>query len=294
MATGKELARDAPRYLGIPYSTMDCQKFVERVLADCGINKDLPGSNAWYRFLRQDGWVGTPAECKQRFGSIPVGAFLFIHDFDGGEEIRGYHDNLGNASHIGLFTGMSASEMGELARKSGNSNFPQDALRGSGAINSSSSRKMVCTSAFAGKAINGGWNTVGLWKAIDYGESINSKLRGKPEQEGKTQMTATVVLPSGASGNTVNMRERDDRSSGIICRVPVGATVEVLQDNSSWCQIGYSGQVGWMMSNYLEFAGQGGESGGDIITVDERLKIETVLTEIEDRIETIRETLGRG
>mgnify|MGYP002525521177 CR=1 FL=1 len=293
MATGIELARKAPKYLGVSYSVMDCQKFVEQVLADCGVRKDLPGSNAWYRFLRQHGWVGTPAECKNRFGSIPVGAFLFIHERDGGEEARGYHDGLGNASHIGLYTAMSASEMGDLARKAGNGNY-QKALFGSGAINSSSSRGMVSTSAFAGKAINGGWNVVGLWEAIDYGKTINEKLRGKPEQEGKTQMTATVVLPSGASGNTVNMRERADRSSGIICRVPVGATVEVLQDNSSWCQIGYSGQVGWMMSNYLEFAGQGGESGGDIITVDERLKIETALTEIEDRIETIRETLGRG
>lgn len=282
MATGIELARDAPRYLGIPYSTMDCQKFVEKVLADCGIRKDLPGSNAWYRLVRQNGWVGSPEECRKKYGSIPVGAFLFILEQDGREPEKYKADGLGNASHIGLYTGMTNNEMANIAMDYGNRDYGK-ALFGSGAINSSSSRGMVCTSKFEGKSIRGGWNIVGLWNQIDYGQ-----------KGGKETMYATVVLPADASGNTVNMRERADRGSPIIARVPVGATVEVLEDKSTWCQIEYNGQVGWMMSNYLEYSGQGGESGGDVVTTAERLTIETALTEMEKQIETIRETLGRG
>lgn len=54
---------------------MDCQKFVEKCLADVGIKKDLAGSNAWFRYMT---WTGTPEECKKKFGKVPAGAFLFI------------------------------------------------------------------------------------------------------------------------------------------------------------------------------------------------------------------------
>ena len=63
------------KYIGTPYTTMDCQGFVEKMLEDAGIKKNLKGSNAWYREMT---WVGTPEECKKIFGAIPVGAFLFI------------------------------------------------------------------------------------------------------------------------------------------------------------------------------------------------------------------------
>ena len=125
-------------------------------------------------------------------------------------------------------------------------------------------------------------------------KNVRYDADGDNHEKGGSGMFATVVLPQDASGNTVNMRERADRGSSVIARVPVGATVEVLEDRSTWCQIEFGGQVGWMMSNYLEYAGQGGESGGDVVTTAERLTIETALTEIEQKIETIRETLGRG
>ena len=61
--------------MGRKYTEMDCQKFVENCLAEVGIKKDLAGSNTWYRYIT---WTGTPEECKQKFGRIPPGAFLFI------------------------------------------------------------------------------------------------------------------------------------------------------------------------------------------------------------------------
>ena len=91
----------------------------------------------------------TPEECVQKLGKVPSGAFLFIWANDGGEEKRGYHDGLGNASHIGLCTGN----------------------RVEGATACSKSRGCVAESKFKQKTIKGGWNRVGLWNkvAYDYG-----------------------------------------------------------------------------------------------------------------------------
>ena len=139
------------KYLGRTYSQMDCQAFVEQCLADAGLPVDLTGSNAWYRTMT---WVGTPEECRAKFGSIPVGAFLYILEQNGKEPNQYKADGLGNASHIGIYIG-----------------------RNSGAIHSSYSRGGVYYSYFAGSTINGGWNRVGLWTELDYGETVNEMLR---------------------------------------------------------------------------------------------------------------------
>lgn len=145
----KPLAADligaAYRQIGIPYDVMDCQAFVEECLREIGAYKNLPGSNAWYRAMN---WTGTPEECARAFGRIPDGAFLFILEQNGKEPEKYKADGIGNASHIGICTGK----------------------RGKGAVHSSKSKGMVCESKFAGVAINGGWNRVGLWTdALDYG-----------------------------------------------------------------------------------------------------------------------------
>ena len=111
--TGKDMAEQAVTggYVGQPYSKWDCQAFVEQVLKDLGVRKpdgnpyNWKGSNSMFRnHIR---WRGTIEECKQKFGCIPQGAFMFLVQHDGGEEERGYHDDLGNASHVGLYVGTS-------------------------------------------------------------------------------------------------------------------------------------------------------------------------------------------
>ena len=87
----------------IPYSKLDCQAFVERVLADCGVSHNWKGSNHMWRDALT--WKGTAQECADRYGSIPPGAWLFTVKHDGGETKRGYHDDEGNAAHVGIFVG---------------------------------------------------------------------------------------------------------------------------------------------------------------------------------------------
>ena len=232
MISAETVSLQGDKYLGTPYSRMDCQGFVERCLADAGIRKDLAGSNAWYRFVRKNGWVGTPEECKEHFGAIPKGAFLFILKQDGGEKARGYQDGLGNASHIGLYTG-----------------------RGQGAIHSSSSRGCVTDSAFAGKTIrNGGWNTVGLWKELDYGDKINDCLKDTGEGKGMEVMIETTsmgaAMVTSSNRKPVRVREKPTTKSGIMTSLPVGTPVEVMETDGDWCRIAYA-QTGWMMKQFL-------------------------------------------
>lgn len=115
MVTGEQFAERAVKgnYIGIPYSKLDCQGFVERVLADCGVRKsngtvyDWRGSNSMYRNYYQ--WRGTVSECEKQFGFIPRGALVFTRKTDGGEVEKGYTDGLGNFSHVGIYIGESAT-----------------------------------------------------------------------------------------------------------------------------------------------------------------------------------------
>lgn len=262
MIQASDLARSGCKYLGTPYSQMDCQAFWEKMLADCGIKKDLGGSNSWYRFMMEHGWCGTPEECKKRFGSIPAGAALFIWEpvsEKTPEKFR--HDGIGDLTHMGDYTALSGDEMVKIAEeagvtKAGEYNF------GNGAIHSSSSRGHVCTSKFAGKSISGGWNRVGLWDQIDYGETINAILGGHeididkdipPEPD--TEKTAIV---SAANGIPVKMRQSKDsksKSYGIWDTIPCGSVVDVLESGEKWSKIRYRGKVGYMMSEFLVPAG---------------------------------------
>lgn len=117
MITGERLAEQAIKggYLGKPYSEMDCQGFVERVIYDLGIRKpngtayNWRGSNSMYRNYFQ--WRGTKSECEKAFGRIPQGALVFKCRNDGGEKEKGYTDGLGNFYHVGMYVG---SEQGNI------------------------------------------------------------------------------------------------------------------------------------------------------------------------------------
>ena len=228
MPTGKDLAAAGPKYLGTPYSKMDCQAFVEACLRDIGIRINLPGSNAWYRKMD---WVGSPEECRKQFGKVPVGAFLFIWARDGKEPEKYKPDGKGNASHIGIVTE-------------------------TGAIHSSASRGCVAESMFAGKTIkNGGWNMVGLWNRIDYG----LKKEGEP-------VTETVVVLS-ANGGPVNYRQGPGKDTALMDRIPCGTPVELLEDTGVWSRVRYRGCSGYVMNEFIVHTGESRVDDGDLIQV---------------------------
>ena len=240
MVKAQSVIRCSLKYLGIPYSTLDCQKFVEKALADAGIKKDLAGSNAWFREVMKNGWIGSPEECKKQFGTIPRGAFLFILTQDGREPEKYHDDGIGNASHIGIYTGMTGSKMCEM------SGVP-DADRynfGDGAIHSSSSRGCVCTSRFFGKTINGGWNRIGIWNQIDY--------------SGGDETVFVTYFAKVVGGGALNLRTEPNKDSERLCQMPEGSIVTVTDELSGWSQVKYYDMEGYAMSKYLEEIKEGG------------------------------------
>ena len=219
--SAEQFSLESDKYLGRSYDEMDCQEFYERCIADAGCKIDLKGSNAWYREFLKKGWIGTPEQCKKKFGSIPKGATLFIHAFDGGEVQRGYHDDLGNASHIGIKTG-----------------------RGKGAIHSSYSRQCVTESEFHDKTIkNGGWNTVGLHPMFTYGEKIDAILDGgasgggrDEKQEEKTVKKA--ILRGGNVSKHIHIRKSP--GGDVLENVPQGTEVDVLGQDGEWYKVQFT------------------------------------------------------
>ena len=100
MVNGNKLAEVGFQKIGTPYSEMDCQAFVEWCLKQCGCNKDMAGSNAWYREVMNHGAVMTPEECVKQLGKVPAGAFLFILQQDGKEPAKYKPDGTLNAVYL--------------------------------------------------------------------------------------------------------------------------------------------------------------------------------------------------
>lgn len=251
MVDGNRLGDVGFKYLGVPYSTMDCQAFVEQCLRDCGLNMNLAGSNAWYREVMSHGAVMTPEECVRQLGCVPAGAFLFILEHDGKEPEKYKPDGLGNASHIGICT------------------IP----RGEGAIHSSASKGCVCESKFAGKTIkNGGWNMVGLYDkvAYDYGGKPEPEPAPTPEPEPSPApepqtMTAEVWA---ANGSPVNLRKRPSKLGALVERIKVGEQVEVMEYGDTWCKVRWRNKTGYMMTEFLIFDDDDGEELYTVVIPD--------------------------
>lgn len=256
MIDAKKLGPAGCRYLGTPYSEMDCQAFWERVLKDCGIKMNLGGSNSWYRYMMKHGWCGTPEECVKTFGGIPVGATLYIRkEVSESTPAQFRDDGIGDITHMGIFTGMTGKEMVQIALDAGVSHADKYNY-GDGSINSSSSRGGVCTSKFAGKSISGGWNRIGLWL-----DSIVYDGTTPPEPGPEPKPEPTTAMVYAENDFPVKMREKPSTSCKLYDPVPCGSIVEVLakdcstdKDGNVWSQISYGMRTGWyMMSKFLLF-----------------------------------------
>lgn len=151
-------------------------------------------------------------------------------------------------------------------------------------LNAKGTKYGFCRDALTGK---NGWDFAAYLKGVDYNHSA--------EEKGDMIMQeAYVVLPSGASGSTVNMRKIDDKSGSVIAKVPVGSKIEIESDLGQWCKIRYNGKTGYMMSNYLEYDDQSDETNADTISPEDHQKIEDALKEIERQIDVIGMVIGRG
>lgn len=98
MVTGRHIAETAVNsgLLGTLYSVMDCQAFVEVILKRAGMKiPNFRGSNHMWRQLVHD-------RQPVKGSTPPPGSLAFIVRNDGGEIKRGYHDDMGNATHVAI------------------------------------------------------------------------------------------------------------------------------------------------------------------------------------------------
>lgn len=150
-------------------------------------------------------------------------------------------------------------------------------------LNAKGTKYGFCRDKMTGKY---GWDGVAYLKGVDYGKTADEEKGDIPMQEAK------VVLPSGAKGDTVNLRREPSTSAPLVVRVPVGSTVTMEEDLGQWCRIIYGLKTGYMLSNYLEYVGQEDET--DSLTAEQKEQIDSALKQIELATELIGSIIGRG
>ena len=98
---------------------------------------------------------------------------------------------------------------------------------------------------FVSSPISQGWSHVALLKQVDYDASAPADPTA----------TATVYAANGAP---VKLRQTASTKLPYLTLVPVGATVNLLgQDSGGWTPVSYNGHSGYMMSQFLT-TGTGG------------------------------------
>ena len=86
--------------IGIPYSDLDCQALMEKILKRGGVKApNWRGSNHMWRDALSDKMPID--EMIARYRQAVPGCWLFTIRDDGGEQAKGYNDNEGNAAHVG-------------------------------------------------------------------------------------------------------------------------------------------------------------------------------------------------
>ena len=133
--TNIEFAENAlrPSWNRFSYDQLDCQGFVEAVLKEIGVRKDngkpydWRGSNSMYRNYLS--WRGSVEDCIKKFGSVPVGAFVYIWE-PTGEQEKGYTDGLGNAKHVGIYCGNNVVRDSTRSSKTGRNGVGSRTLSG--------------------------------------------------------------------------------------------------------------------------------------------------------------------
>lgn len=89
----------------------------------------------------------------------------------------------------------------------------------------------------------GAWHYGGRLKYVDYNTGEDAT-----EPEPGPLYQAVVTAPTG---NTVNLRKGPSTNNTILEKVPIGATVDVLERGGTWCKVRHGSIIGYMMTEYL-------------------------------------------
>lgn len=190
----------------ILYSQEDCQGFIEQTVKRAGgTMKDYRGSNDMFR-------NACSAVVPLKGAKLEPGMVLFIVKKDGGEPPRYKADGLGNASHVGWYTGGRYQ-----------------------VVHSSATRGKVAAST-----LKNGWTHAGWLKEIDYGGTV------VPQEE--ATMEGYIKLPPEQN---VFLRMAPSKTAGFYARINGGERVEILSESNGWTQVTYNGKKGYVASEFI-------------------------------------------
>ena len=212
--TGIQAAIEAERAVTqnppILYEHEDCQRFVKNTIKRAGGEIDeYAGSNDMYRNA-----------CSEilplAIAKLIPGMVLFIVAHDGGEPAKYKADGLGNASHIGWYTGGVYK-----------------------VVHSSATRGQVAAST-----LKNGWTHAGYLKALTYNGAAEPV---KPEP---LQGTAYINLPPSSN---VFHRINANKDSAYWGRIPGGTKVEVVNQTKTWTRVKWGGHDGYVANDFITF-----------------------------------------
>lgn len=221
--TGKQLAQAAIDALdkGITYQQEDCQAFVENSVKRAGGTvKDYMGSNDMLRNALTKMYE-LPAAIKGNL--LQPGWLLFI--VEPGHNSK-YNDEMGDASHVGIFTGAPQAEV----------------------VHSSGSRGGVFPST-----LKNAWTHAGppVFASFDSEQNDNQGRGGK-----LVNKLFRVVMPEENAGQTVNLRKNADTGSVVLAKVRDGEEImagdEFQVIGQYWRPVTYNGISGYIMERYLQ------------------------------------------
>lgn len=238
MAVAETMVDYAKQVPPIPYSQYDCYKIVRQAVRDNGGDMQYSGSNDVYRNGCE--WV-MPLYDAIAQEKLLTGMVLFIVEPDSDSTPAKYRgDGKGDASHMGLFTGLTDLETGVLTE----------------VVHSSASRGGVYPST-----LKNAWNWAGKLKDVDYSEWTEFGESTDSEQGGASAKTtpsatqyATVDVPEGE-----NLRMREIPASGgkYMLKIPRGTELTIIAHKNGFGQTTYRGFTGWVDERYLRYVADG-------------------------------------
>lgn len=144
-----------------------------------------------------------------------------------------YDSNTGKCEHIAYYMG---------------------GIGGYECIHSSKSKGFVC-----GTTLKNGFTHVLRHRDITGVPVSGTSAQGSPsisnnENEGNKIMSTLYYAKVATQGGALNLRSSAAKGNNIMCEIPFGTELAVLEAAGEWTKVDYSGKVGYVSSSYLAYS----------------------------------------
>lgn len=131
----------------------------------------------------------------------------------------------------------------------------------------------------------GDWRYAGPCNLVDYTDE---------DEKGDDDVEVKKGVVASQDGNPVKLRSTPSTDKPYLAKVPVGTVVEVMQDAQGWAQVRLpSGQVGYMMSQFLAFEDEDNGSGGGEYSDFEKSVLDQ-LESIHSKLDAVLDAVTNG